>query len=97
MAKGKKPSILLAELSQSSVVLRLREEAARERALNPFFGYLALILSEVMDYIREEQRLHTSLSCVSAGHPGRGDPPLQAPPVVPHKGTGLGHFSSNSP
>lgn len=59
-----------------------------ERAHNPFFGYLALILSEVMDYIRGEQRPHTSLSCVSAGHPGQGVSP--SPPVVPTPSQGDG-------
>lgn len=85
-----KTSILLAKLSQSNVVFRLREEAAREHTHNPFFGYLALTLSEVMDYIREEQRPHTTFSCVSVGHPGREGPSTPSPPVVPHRAHGQG-------
>lgn len=75
----------------------------RESTHNPFFGYLALILSEVTDYIREEQRPHTSFSCVSTGNPGGAGDPLCTEPLLSHRaahvagGPGLDHFSSNSP
>lgn len=66
---------------------------------NPFFGHLALVLSEVMDYIREEQRPHMSFSCVSVGHPvvGLGTPSLLSPHLHMADRPGFDHFSSNYP
>lgn len=49
----------------------------QESTHNPFFGYLALILSDVTDYIRGEQRPHTSSFSNSMALPGGSrDPPV---------------------
>lgn len=103
-SQGKgKTSLLLAKLSQSNAVFRLREEAAREHTQS-LFWILGINFIWSHGLYKRRARDLTQVSPASAWDTqggGAGDPLRTEPSPSGHaahmaKGPGLDHFSSNS-